>query len=154
MKMALTGHRPPRLNMPEDLEHVKWKPMSDWLKEKLIELNVTDAYCGMATGCDCLYALAVIDLKKQGYNINLHCIVPCENYQRKYKYNKVIRDNANEWHVISKKYTKTCESERDQYMVDHSDAIFAIFDSIEAGGVYNTINKAKKKGIDIIYYPN
>jgi hypothetical protein len=38
-------------------------------------------------------------------------------------------------------------------MVDHSDKIFAIWDGIEAGGVWSTIRKAQKKKLDIVYYP-
>lgn len=46
-----------------------------------------------------------------------------------------------------------CDDVRDQYMIDHSDKLFAIWDGIKAGGVYSTIRKAQKKNIDVIYYP-
>ena len=153
MKMALTGHRPTRLGYSKRLESDEWRPMIDWLKEQIVAIGVTEAICGMAEGCDCAYALAVIELKDEGHDIKLHCVLPCDNYQSKYYiYNKIKR-RADKWTSLSKNYYKGCDDARDQYMVDHSDKLFAIWDGIKSGGVYSTIKKAQKKNIDIVYCP-
>lgn len=153
LKMALTGHRPVRLNYSQYLETNDWRRMIDWLKEQIQILGVTDAYCGMADGCDCVYALAAIELKKENYPIKLHCILPCENYNSSYYMHDLIKKHADTWVALSKEFYKGCDSARDQYMVDHSDKLFAIWDGIKSGGVYSTIRKAQKKGLGIIYYP-
>ena len=50
LRMALTGHRPERLNYSHYLETDDWRRMINWIKDKVIDLGVTDAYCGMADG--------------------------------------------------------------------------------------------------------
>ena len=36
-----------------------------------------------------VYALAVIELKNEGHNIKLHCVLPCDNYQCGYYSNRL-----------------------------------------------------------------
>lgn len=153
LRMALTGHRPARLNYSQYLETDDWRRMIDWLKEQIQALGVTDAYCGMAEGCDCVYALAVIELKKEAYPIKLHCVLPCDNYQSSYYIHNHIKKYADTWNSLSNEFYKGCDDVRDQYMIDHSDKIFAIWDGIKAGGVYSTVRKAQKKNMDVVYYP-
>jgi uncharacterized phage-like protein YoqJ len=64
-----------------------------------------------------------------------------------------IKNHADTWTSLSKNFYKGCDNARDQYMVDHSDKLFAIWDGIEAGGVWSTIRKAQKKKLEIVYYP-
>lgn len=153
IRMALTGHRPARLGYNKYLEATEWRPIIAWLKQQIKIIGVTDAICGMAEGCDCVYALSVIELKQEGYNINLHCVLPCDNYQCGYYVYDKIKSYADTWTSLSKEFYKGCDNARDQYMVDHSDKIFAIWDGIEAGGVWFTIRKAQKKKLEIVYYP-
>lgn len=153
LTMALTGHRPQRLKYSRYLETDDWRPIIDWLKQQIKELGVTDAISGMAEGSDCVYALAVIELKDEGYDIKLHCVLPCDNYQCNYYIYNKIKKYADTWTSLSKDFYKGCDNVRDQYMVDNSDKLFAIWDGIEAGGVWSTIRKAQKKGLDIICYP-
>jgi uncharacterized phage-like protein YoqJ len=156
MRMALTGHRPERLGYP-DLDFYttdEWRKIIEWLKEKIIELNVTDAYCGMASGCDIAYGIAASELKIEGkFPVKLHCILPCKNYNNKISWHSILKIAADEWIELSDEFYKGCDNVRDQYMVDHSDKIFAIWDGNKSGGVWSTIRKAQKKGIDIVYYP-
>lgn len=162
MKMALTGHRPERLGYPElDFEtSTEWRNVIDWLKEKILELGITDAYCGMATGCDIAYGIAVMELNNEAWvykidrpKIKLHCILPCKNYNNKISWHRILKEAADEWVELSEEFYRGCDNVRDQYMVDHSDKLFAIWDGIESGGVWSTIRKAQKKGLDIVYYP-
>ena len=162
MRMALTGHRPERLGYPELNRETspEWRKIINWLKEKILELNVTDAYCGMATGCDIAFGIAVMELNNEAWvykidrpKIQLHCILPCKNYNDKISWHKFLKIGADEWVELSDEFYKGCDNVRDQYMVDHSDKLFAIWDGNKSGGVWSTIRKAQKKGIDIIYYP-
>lgn len=162
MKAALTGHRPERLGYPElDLTITpEWRRVINWLKEKILELNITDAYCGMATGCDIAYGIAVVELNKEIQegkvnrpHINLHCILPCKNYNNKVRWHNILKDNADEWIELSEGFYKGCDNVRDQYMVDHSDTLLAVWDGNEVGGVWSTIRKARKKNLNIVYCP-
>ena len=153
LRMALTGHRPERLNYSQCLESDDWRRMIDWLKEQMKTLGVTDAYCGMADGGDCAYAVAAIELKKEGYTIKLHCVLPCDNYNSTHYLYDYFKQNADTWVSLSKEYYRGCDDARDQYMVDNSDKLFAIYDGLKIGGVYSTIRRAKKKNLEIVYYP-
>lgn len=155
MNAALTGHRPERLGYPElDFTVTReWRKIIDWLKDKIKEEHITDAYCGMATGCDIAYGIACVELNEEKYPIKLHCVLPCKNYNNKIKWHKILKAASDEWIELSEEFYKGCDNVRDQYMVDHSDKLFAIWDGIEAGGVWSTIRKAQKKGVDIICYP-
>lgn len=151
---ALTGHRPERLGYAKDTyATMDWVYMIDWLKLKIKENNITDVYCGMANGCDIAYGIAALQLKEEGYAVRLHCILPCKNYNASNMWYDALKKGAYKWVELSDEFYKGCDNARDQYMVDHSDRLFAIWDGHKSGGVWSTIRKAQKKGIDIIYYP-
>lgn len=154
LSVALTGHRPERLGYAKDPYATEsWGRMIDWLKLKIQENDITDVYCGMANGCDIAYGIATLELKDEGYLVKLHCILPCKNYNESNTWYKMLKDGADEWVELSEQFYKGCDDARDQYMVDHSDKLFAIWDGNKSGGVWSTIRKAQKKGIDIVYYP-
>ena len=154
MKMALTGHRPQRLGY-DNYNYLtdEWVRLIDWLRLAIITLEVTDIYCGMADGSDIAYGIAAKSLKDEDYPIKLHCILPCKNYNSNNPWYNELKKVADEWIELSDEFYKGCDNVRDQYMVDHSDKLFAIWDGNKSGGVWSTIRKAQKKGLDIIYYP-
>ena len=49
MRIALTGHRPQRLGLPDDELDIKWARIGHWIFNQI--LDVSDVYCGMANGC-------------------------------------------------------------------------------------------------------
>ena len=161
MKVALTGHRPERLRIPNDEGSYEWKPIGEWIIEQLIDIsmieiiqdNTTDVYCGMASGSDILLGMVVSTYKASELNIKLHCVLPCKEYNSSNKYYQLIKDNADEWIELSEEFYKGCDNVRDQYMVDHCDVLLAIWDGNKSGGVWSTIRKAQKAGKQIIYCP-
>lgn len=150
---ALTGHRPERLGYSSNLYHPDWYRVINWMKEMIQEYQITDVYSGMADGCDMIFAMAAIQIKQYGYNIKLHCVLPCKNYQSSHVLYQYIKLRADEWIELSDEFYRGCDNIRDQYMVDHSDMLFAIWDGNKSGGVWSTIRKAQKKNIEIVYYP-
>ena len=46
MKIALTGHRPQRLGLPDDELDIKWSKIGHWIMNQI--LDASDVYCGMA----------------------------------------------------------------------------------------------------------
>lgn len=150
---ALTGHRPQRLGYDSNINHPDWYPIIDWIKEQIQKYEITDIYSGMADGCDIAYAIAAIQIKGYGYPLKLHCVLSCKNYQSCHQMYYYIKNRADEWIELSDEFYKGCDNVRDQYMIDHSDILFAIWDGNKSGGVWSTIRKAQKKNLDIIYYP-
>jgi hypothetical protein len=151
---ALTGHRPERLGYSELMYSTRdWSIIIDWLMSVIKDNRITDAYCGMADGCDTTYGIAVGRLKDEGYPIRLHCVLPCKNYNSLNVWHGPLKEIADEWIELSEEFYKGCDDVRDQYMVDHSDMLFAVWDGKKNGGVWSTIRKAQKKDIEIIYYP-
>lgn len=161
MKVALTGHRPERLGMPDNELDDKWNKIRDWIVNNLIQMFQTtlleddslDVYCGMATGSDILFGMSSVFLKVDIVPLKLHCVLPCKNYNSSHKYYNDIKLLADEWIELSEEFYKGCDSVRDQYMVDHCDVLLAIWDGNKSGGVWSTICKAQKAGKQIIYCP-
>lgn len=158
MKVALTGHRPQRLSLPEDEKDEKWKAIEYWLNGILIgfsDAEETDIYCGMATGSDIALALTTIYARsvEKINNLKLHCVLPCKDYNSSHPYYKEIKNISDEWIELADEFYKGCDNVRDQYMVDHCDVLLAVWDGIKSGGVWSTIRKAQKAGKQIIYCP-
>lgn len=153
MILAITGHRPQRLNFNMDVNHKDWDKVKTWLKEKIIELNVDIVFCGMAEGCDIMTGIVVCDLIDAGYKINLVCVLPCKDYGKKNKYFGKLKKYASKWIELSDEFYKGCDNIRDKYMADNCDIMIAIWDGNKNGGVWSTINKAKIAGKKIIYCP-
>lgn len=151
---ALTGHRPERLGYATNTYGSSdWLALIGWLEDQIKEKKITDVYCGMANGCDIAYGITGFKLKEEGYPVKLHCVLPCKNYNSSNHWYELLKDVADEWVVLSEEFYKGCDNVRDQYMVDHSDMLFAVWDGNKSGGVWSTIRKAQKKGLDIVYYP-
>ena len=77
MKICVTGPRPSKLDWGYDYHSAKWLRLKELFKEHIIENNVTDVYTGMALGVDTVMAITVLELKDAGYDIKLHCVIPC-----------------------------------------------------------------------------
>ena len=160
MRVALTGHRPQRLGLPEDEISIEWNCIIGWLTQQMIKITeislirdeTVDLYCGMASGCDMVFGLIGSTLK-DGLSCKLHCILPCKDYNSSHKLYNLVKKHADEWVELSDKFYKGCDNVRDQYMVDHCDVLLAIWDGNKSGGVWSTIRKAQKAGKKIIYCP-
>lgn len=142
MKIALTGHRPKRLKD----QRVN---ISLWIAKQLLKYKdeVEEVYCGMAQGADQIFAETA-----QKLNIPVVCCYPYK--KKKYHPNeKIIIDKAKDVKFISEKYTgNKVYWLRDKYMVDNCDLLLAVFDGVEEGGTWITIDYAKKIGKPICYY--
>lgn len=141
MIVAITGHRPGRLNGHE-------AEVSKWIIEQFKEYEPEMVYSGMAMGVDQLFALLA-----NNFNIPLVCCYPFrrENY---HPVENQIMDKAEEILFISEHYSKSSYYIRDKYMVDNCDVLLAVWDGIEKGGTWLTIDYARKKNKKIIYFPS
>lgn len=113
----------------------------------------------MASGCDIAYGIAAVEVNNENKienktpTVKLHCVSPCKDYNNKIKWHEYLKGYADEWIELSDEFYKGCDNVRDQYMIDHSDKLIAIWDGRKSGGVWSTIRKAQKKNLEIIYYP-
>lgn len=142
MKIAITGHQPPRLCRHE-------KEIGIWIDEVLTTLqkkeHITAAYTGMAQGADQLFAIKAIN-----HNIPLYCTYP---YRRTkfHPHEEMINAEATAVEFISERKTPVCYHIRDCYMVDSADVLIAIWDGVPEGGTFDTIQYARKSGVPIVY---
>ena len=145
MRVALTGHRPERLNGRE-------KEVRVWIEVMLENFNdmepITAAYCGMARGSDQIFGLECL---KQGFP--LYCCYPF----KKDKYSEqeqCLMAAAEQTIFLREEYCgNAAYYERDCYMVDNCDVLFAIWDGEQTGGTWLTIDYALKQGKTVIYFP-
>ena len=158
MNLALTGHRPQRLELCDDEMSSDYEGIRLWTelnieREIFIEhqRSVT-VYCGMATGCDIAFGLTACELKEEGRPVKLICVLPCTDYNSSHKYYSFLKEHADEWIELSDEFYRGCDNVRDQYMVDHCDKLLAVWDGNKSGGVWSTIKKAQKSGKEIEYY--
>ena len=162
MKVALTGHRPQRLGLPEDESDIAWKKIEEWIIEQLFKMNEVsylngknlEVYCGMASGSDFVFGIvAALAKVNRIIPLVLHCVLPCKNYNSSHPFYKDMKKYADEWVELSDEFYKGCDNVRDQYMVDHCDVLLAIWDGNKSGGVWFTIRKAQKAGKEIVFCP-
>lgn len=156
ISICATGHRPNKL-YGYNYNEPRWQILKAWFKEELIKRKCTNAITGMALGVDQIFALAVLELKIEGYDIRLVCAVPCRNQQNKWPYqsqriyNDIIAKADEVVLVTNMPYHPFLMQKRNEWMVDHSNTILAVWDGTD-GGTKNCIEYAKKKNKLIINY--
>ena len=152
--VAVTGHRPNKL-FGYDMSDKRYVNIKEYFKKYLVENNASVAVSGMALGVDQIFAEAVLELKAEGVQINLYCAVPCkgqesmwpEKSQKRYK---EILEQADIVYTVSKEnYKPYLLQKRNEYMVDISTEILAIWDGTPSG-TKNCVDYAKKKNKKVI----
>jgi uncharacterized phage-like protein YoqJ len=109
----------------------------------------------MALGVDTMFALAVLELIKEGYDIKLHCAIPCKNHSCKWVkesidlYNDILSKANTVQLVTDEEYKPWLMQKRNEYMVDLADKVIAVWDG-SAGGTGNCVRYAEKRGKEII----
>ena len=126
---ALTGHR----ELDKDFtSEVLRKQLYD-----LVERGVTTFYCGMAIGFDLLCAREILEIKKfSAYWRNVY---------------NMILPRADEKIVLHPTYISGCMFERNRYMVDRADVLYAYCNDNRGGSAY-TVDYARQKGIPVLHY--
>ena len=154
MNICVTGHRPPRL-YGYDIYNLKWNKLKELFKQILIDKKCDTAISGMALGADHVFALSVIELKEAGFNVKLHCAIPCINYTIKWNEESVklydeILTKADEYKIVTNSsYKPWVMQKRNEYMVDNSDVVIAVCDGLPSGTL-NCIRYAEKQEKEII----
>lgn len=153
MKIALTGHRPERLGLPENVAAPEWEDIRNWIRSQLIELKADQVYVGMAAGSDMALGYVAAQLKQEGFPIKITCVLPCTGYGSTTPNYEFVYFRANEVVTMEKKWMPDCDNKRDQYMADHCDVMLSIFDGHKKGGVWSTIKKTRRQEKRIYFCP-
>lgn len=154
---CFTGHRPKNLPWEYNEKGISFLIFKFKLTKeikKAIKNNYCNFISGMALGVDILAAKIILKLKKSHPNITLECAIPCKNQTLKWQqkdiavYNQILSKADTITYVSNENYFNGCMQKRNEYMIDNSSLLIAVFNG-KSGGTQQTINLAKKRKIYI-----
>lgn len=154
MNICVTGHRPNKL-YGYDLNNYMWKMLRMKIANALIDNHCTRLHCGMALGVDTIAALSCLDLKSDGYNIELVACIPFEGQENKWPYKSIeqyrylLSKCDHKVIVCDGGYAPYKMQVRNKYMVDNSDLVLAVWDGSD-GGTANCVRYAESKNKKIL----
>ena len=108
---------------------------------------------GMARGTDIWAALIVLRLREENPDIKLMCACPHPDFEKRWsadwqeKYNYILA-NADHTVMVSKDYSRSCYQVRNEWMVNHSRRVIAVFNG-EKSGTKNTVDYAIRHGVEV-----
>ena len=157
LSCCFTGHRPQGLPWGQNEEDPRCLRVKEELRarlEGLYECGYRHFICGMAVGCDMLFAESVLALKETHPDVSLEAAVPCGSQPDRWtralreRYNRLL-DGCDKVTVLQVEYSPDCMMRRNRYMVDRSSAILAVY-SGRPGGTMNTLLYARRQGLKSI----
>ena len=149
-RCCFTGHRPQKLSYDEN----GIKTLLNTAIDKAIKMGYTTFITGMAMGVDIWAAEIVLEKRKTNGDLHLICAIPHPNFENGRnpyevsRYKNVI-ENSDYCVVLSNHYYKACYQKRNQFMVDRSNLVIAVYNG-NPSGTRNTIEYAKRCGIEVI----
>jgi uncharacterized phage-like protein YoqJ len=154
---SVTGHRPHKLFGYNSNTAGNQRIIGSIRKEIIrhIEIGVDTFISGMALGIDMWFAIEVIKLKEVYPHIKLICAIPCAGQESTWKLlsqieYKVILSKADKViYVSEKEYGGRCMLDRDEWMVDRSRYLIAVWNGDTDGGTYHTYKYARGKKREI-----
>jgi len=149
MIISFTGHRPEKIGGYKTPNPI-YNYVYEQLTNKLLELKPSKCITGMALGVDTIAAELCLSL-----NIPFVAAIPfigqesAWNKDQQQIYNDLLFE-ANETFVVSEGgYASWKMQKRNQWMVDNSNIVLAVYDG-SLGGTANCINYAKKLNKEVI----
>lgn len=149
-RCCFTGHRPEKLRRSEHAIKLDL--------EKQIQQSIKEGYTtfitGMARGTDILAGEIVLQFRAKGLPIRLVCASPYTGFEKSWsndwqqRYNTIM-ENADFVRFICPYYHRGCFQIRNEWMVNHSTRVIAIFNG-QPSGTKNTIDYAHRQGIPVI----
>ena len=109
---------------------------------------------GMARGVDIWAAQIVLKLRNEGTDVKLICACPYKGFERgwsrewQHQYKEIV-ESADWVEYVCVNYSRKCFQIRNEWMVNHSARVIAVFCG-EKGGTKNTIDYATKVGVPVI----
>lgn len=150
-RCCFTGHRPQKLRRP--IDDIKVDLENEILSS--IQSGYTTFITGMAYGIDIWAGNIVVRLKDRFPDIKLIAAIPYPDFPEEWipewkeKY-RFLLAHADLVKTLSPVYSDSVFQYRNQWMVDHSSKMIAVYDGAP-GGTRNTIRYAKEKGVFVRY---
>lgn len=152
--VCFTGHRLQKLPFGFNEEDPKCIKMKRMLYRKIEDLIVNHGashfISGMAIGVDMICGEIVLELKNEHPHITLECAIPCQSQPDRWSkgmkdryYSILNQSDCNT--VLQERYTSDCMHKRNEYMVEKSEIVIAVWDGTVSGTGY-TVNIAKEQG--------
>lgn len=148
-RCCFTGHRPEKLNIPEEIVRDKLKMAIDMALGQGFRTFI----CGMARGVDLWAGKEVVLRKQTNSEIKLICATPFPGFEKKWNqywrdlYFELV-DMADYKVAVCQTYTRNCFQKRNEWMVTHAGLVIAAYDG-EPGGTRNTVLFANKCGVPV-----
>lgn len=154
---CFTGHRPSKLPWLDDEMDIRCKTLRSKIfdvAEALYSSGIRRYICGMAMGCDMMFAQEVIRLRKFADGVSIEAAIPCQTQASRWPdENRALYEEllaaCDLRTLVSREYSSYCMQKRNKYMVDNSSVLLAVYDGTP-GGTKSTIDYAAKKGLEII----
>lgn len=149
-RCCFTGHRPDKVEFGEK----EIKPLLEKAIDEAISKGFVTFITGMAMGTDIWAAEIVLDRRKKNDDIHLICALPHPGFENrrsfveKMKFSKIIK-NADLVKEINDHYFTGCYQVRNEWMVDRSNLVIAVFNG-QKSGTKNTVDYAKKKNVQVV----
>lgn len=149
-RVCFTGHRPEKLTRSE----------KDIKKDLNMQIGqaISDGFnvfiTGMARGVDIWAAQIVLEYRKKDRNIKLICACPYEGFETgwSHRWQKQYTDiltKADLVKYVCGEYSPSCFQIRNEWMVNHSARVIAVYDGTP-GGTRNTITYSHKIGVPTV----
>lgn len=155
---CFSGPRPQKLPWGYNESDNRCIEMKNKIKEEIsnaVKKGYSIFISGMALGFDIMCAESVLELKNIFPHIKLYCALPCKNQERlwraidKERYKNIL-SHSDSIKYINEFYTGAkCMFERNQFMVDNSSLLIALYYGL-SGGTKNTIEYAEKQKLNIV----
>jgi len=168
MAVCVTGHRN---IVPANLTGSPWPDqnpvvlahhrqvkglMAHWIAEQNLRMGETEFISGMALGADQLFAETILELQNIGYPIHLIAAVPFEGQESRWTPNsqahwKNLMSRASfVQYVCEPGYAAWKMQKRNEWMVNHSNRVLAVWNGAQKGGTWNCLSYAQKQGRQIM----
>lgn len=150
---CFTGHRPQHFPWKYNEGDLRCVMLKYRLKREIVNAIKQDGIrhflTGMALGVDIWAAEIVLSLRKQ-WPITLEAVIPCKGQDIRWhsesqeRYRSILNQCDNVI-LLQEGYTPDCFQRRNQYMVEHSNLVIAVWNG-SPSGTGNTVAYAKCRG--------
>lgn len=150
-RCCFTGHRPQKLTRSEkaikkDLEASITAAVKD---------GFTTFITGMAYGVDIWAGEIVVQLRKKNPNLRLIAAVPFDGFDNRWSSEwqqdySALLEEADLVRYICPRYNPGAYQRRNEWMVDHSARVIAVFNG-EKSGTKNTVDYAIRQSVDVVF---
>lgn len=155
---AFTGHRPQSFPWGYNEGDSRCQELKDVFSKQiclLVHKGYVDFLSGMAQGVDVWAAQTVLALREKNPKVKLHCILPCIKQEKswppeaKERYYSIIKQ-ADSRVYANRTYYNGCMLDRNKFMVDRANLLFAVYSGVSMSGTGSTVNYARQKHREIL----